>query len=452
MKKNDIVRVIITSLTGQGDGVAKHESGITLFVPNAAIGDVLDVKILKLKKSYGYAKIENIVNASNDRIDSDCKSSVKCGGCVFRHISYDSELKIKRQTVVDALQRIAKFDDIYVNDVVRSKLIERYRNKAILPITKSKDGSIDVGFFVKNTHRVVGSDDCLLHPKEFKSIVDVLKLWIEKHNISIYDETTGLGILRNIYIRMATSTGEIMVCLVVNSNDLPFKNEFVNLLLKNVKQVKSVMLNINKENTNVVLGERSKLVYGKDHITDILCGLSFDISLHSFYQVNKLQTEKLYSIVGNCANLSHNDVLLDLYCGIGTIGLSLAHSVKKVIGVDIVEQSIENAKSNAVKNKIQNAEFILADASDAVKKIKQRKEKIDVVVLDPPRKGCSVDVINTIVEFGANRIVYVSCNPATLSRDLKVFHEKNYCTTKVFPVDMFPRTGHVETVVLMSQL
>lgn len=451
MNKNDIVRVNITSLTGQGDGIAKNSDGITLFIPNSAIGDVLDVKILKVKKNYAYAKIEKIINPSENRISCDCECATKCGGCVFRHISYDSELKIKKQTVIDALNRIAGLADVSVENIVGASSITRYRNKAILPVAINKDEKIEVGFFAKNTHRVVSFEDCLLHPQIFNKVIDVLKFWIDKYNISVYDEKTMQGIVRNLYIRIAESTGEIMVCIVINSNSLPCEKEFLALLLESVDEVKSVIINFNKQNTNVVLGKNSKLIYGNNYITDSLCGLSFDISLHSFYQVNRNQTEKLYSIVRECASLSKNDTVLDLYCGIGTIGLSLARNVKKVIGVEIVKEAIQNARQNALKNNITNAEFILADAALAVKEVERRKEKIDVIILDPPRKGCSVDVIEAVIDFDPQKIVYVSCNPATLARDLKIFDQKNYKVKKVVPVDMFPRTGHVETVVLMTR-
>ena len=451
MKKNDIIRVTVTSVTIQGYGIAKDESGLTVFISNAAMGDVLDVRVLKVKKTYAYAKIENIVVGSQDRVKVDCSKAYRCGGCLFRHIDYKSELGLKRQAVVDSIERIAGLRDVLVEEIVAAPHVNRYRNKAILPITTNRNGDVEIGFFASNTHRVVSCEDCLLQPEVFTKIVGILKKWMSLYNVSAYEERTRKGILRNLYIRIAEFTGEIMICLVANAKKVPFEKKFIEMIINDVSQVRSVWVNVNTKDTNVVMGEECRLVWGAETIEDVLCGLRFKISPLSFYQVNRKQTERLYSLAMECADLNKNDVLLDLYCGIGTIGLTMSKHVKKMIGADIVKQSIDNARQNAAINDINNAEFLLADASDAVKIIEERNEKINVMVIDPPRKGCSVSVIETIVRMSPDRIVYISCNPATLARDLKIFCESKYDLKKVIPVDMFPRTGHVETVVLMSR-
>ncbi len=451
LKKNNIITLEITDMTGQGSGIG-HVDGMAVFTPLTAPGDVINAHILKVKKNYAFAKADSIINPSPMRVESDCTCYTKCGGCVFRHISYKEELRIKRQRVYDALTRIGKLDGFKMNDIVGCDDPNHYRNKSQIPVGRNKNGIVITGFFGTHSHRIIDCDECRLHPKEFDDITALVKEWIIRNNISVYDETTGKGLIRHIYIRHAKKTDQFMVCLVINGDSIPKKEDIINRITAYSDKVKSIILNINRERTNVIMGKKCLTIYGKDHITDTLCGLNFDISPLSFYQINHDQTEKLYSIAKEYANLTGKEFLIDLYCGAGTIGLSMADKVKRVLGIEIIPQAIENAKANALNNNIQNAEFICADAALAAKDLTKKKTRPDVVIIDPPRKGCDSSVIDAICTMSPIRVVYVSCDPETLARDLALFKEKGYITEEVTPVDMFPRTQHVETVVLMSQV
>lgn len=447
-KKNDIVDLVITSMTSQGSGVGKTDDGMVIFVPHTAVGDKLKVRILKNKKTYAYGKIEEITEPSKNRIEVDCPQFYKCGGCSYRHIDYNSELEIKYNRVKDAIQRIGGFDGLKINPVVANENTDRYRNKAQFPCGMGKDG-IEFGFYANHTHRIVPCEDCLLQPELFTKVVDITKEFLTETNQLPYDEKTGKGKLRHLYIRYGESTGELMVCFVVNGNGLKSEDILVARLKENIPQLKSVVVNSNRENTNVVLGSKNRVAYGKDYITDVLCGLKFKISPHSFYQVNRIQAEKLYTIAKEYADLKGGEVLLDLYCGTGTIGLTMADKCKTLVGVEIVEQAIEDAKENAKINGIENARFICGDAGFGAKQLEQENIKPDVVIIDPPRKGCSVELIETVCKMAPKRIVYVSCDPETLARDLKMFSEE-YSIKEITPVDLFSRTPHIENVVLME--
>ncbi len=449
LKKNDIVPLEITDMTGQGSGIG-HIDGMAVFCPLTAPGDTINAHILKVKKNYAFAKTESVVTPSPMRTQPDCVCYTKCGGCVFRHISYSEELKFKQQRVYDALTRIGKLNGFMMNPIIGCDDPDHYRNKSQIPVGQDKEGKIVTGFFGNHSHRIIDCSECRLHPEEFDSITAEIKRWIEKNRITVYNETTGKGLIRHIYIRQAKSTDQIMVCLVINGGDIPKQDELIKKLTGSSDKIKSIILNINRERTNVIMGKKCVTIYGKDHITDTLCGLSFDISPLSFYQINHDQTEKLYAKAKEYARLSGNEFLIDLYCGAGTIGLSMAYNVKKLLGVEIIPQAIENAKANALKNNIQNAEFICADASLAAKELTKNNTRPDVVIIDPPRKGCDGTVIEAICTMSPKRVVYVSCDPETLARDLALFTEKGYITEDVTPVDMFPRTQHVEVVVLMS--
>ena len=451
VKKNDILKIEITEMTGQGSGIGKID-GMAVFVPMTAVGDVINAKILKVKKNYAFAKTENIITASNTRIESDCECYSKCGGCVFRHISYDEELKIKHRRVYDALKRIGKIEDFHMNEIVGCENPNNYRNKSQIPIGKDKENNVIMGFYGNHSHRIVGNGECMLHPKEFDDIVEIVKNWINRYKIDIYDETSHRGLLRHLYLRHGKKSGELMVCLVINGNDLSFKNELIGMLTDYSDMIKSIVLNVNKEKTNVVLGKKCITLYGSDHITDELCGLNFNISPLSFYQINRDQTEKLYGIAAEYCKLGGEDFLIDLYCGTGTIGLSMARKAKKVLGIEIIPQAIENAKENAKNNNIKNAEFICSDAAGAAEQLSKNKTEPNVVVIDPPRKGCDQTVIESICRMSPEKVVYVSCDPETLARDLALFEEKGFKVQEVTPVDMFPRTQHVETVVLMLRI
>lgn len=449
--KNDIIKLNITSATAEGSGVGKTEDGIAVFVPLSAVGDELEVRVLKTKKTYAFGKIENIITPSSARIEADCPQFSKCGGCTWRHISYEEELKIKSMRVYDAVTRIGGIKDFEFKDIISCERPDRYRNKAQFPIGRAKDGSAVFGFYSFHTHRIIPCDDCLLQPEVFNSVIEITKRFIDKTNADIYDETTGKGRLRHLYMRLGEITDELMVCYVVNGNGLKQEDELVRMLKDGLPNLKSVIINSNREKTNVVLGKKNRVAYGSDHITDVLCGLKFKISPFSFWQVNRAQAEKLYGKAKEYANLKSDDVLLDLYCGTGTIGLTMADKCKTLVGAEIVEDAIKNANENAKANGIENARFICADASKAAAQLKAEGLQPDVVVLDPPRKGCGEGVILTVAQMSPKRVVYVSCDPATLARDLEIFESNGYKTKEVTPCDMFPRTAHVETVCLLSR-
>ena len=449
IKKNDIIPIEITDITGQGSGIGRVD-GMAVFVPLTAAGDRISARILKVKKNYAFAKVEEIIEAAPSRCVPDCECYSKCGGCVFRHISYDEELKIKRRRVYDALTRIGGLDGFAMGEIIGCENPDAYRNKAQMPVGKDKNGDVITGFFAPHSHRIVSTDRCALQPDEFNEIICAVREWIAKNNISVYDETAHSGLVRHIYLRRG-SDGQTMVCIVINGESLPGVDSLTKQLTDDHNNIKSIILNINKSDTNVILGDKCITVYGSDTISDTLCGLKFNISPLSFYQVNHDQTERLYRLAAEYAEVRGDEVVIDLYCGAGTIGLSMAAKVKSLIGVEIIPQAIENAVENARANGITNAEFICADAREAVKLFAERKLRPDVIVIDPPRKGCAAEVIESVCEMSPARVVYVSCDPETLARDLKLFSERGYIVNKATPVDMFPRTGHVETVVLMTK-
>ncbi|MBE6750709.1 MAG: 23S rRNA (uracil(1939)-C(5))-methyltransferase RlmD [Ruminococcaceae bacterium] len=446
MKKNDEIILEITDITREGSGVGKYND-MVIFVPLTAIGDIARVKILKVKKSFCYGKAEEILTPSKDRITPDCDVFSKCGGCVYRHMAYSAECALKENQVYEVIKRIGK-TDLKPNKIIGAEYTERYRNKAQFPI--SCDGK--AGFYAFHSHRIIPCNNCLLQPEIFAAIVAVFEEWISDFGINIYDETAHTGLLRHIYIRLAEKTQEIMVTAVINGNSLPHSDQLVERL-KNVcgSALKSVQLNINKTDTNVILGDKCKVLYGQEYITDILCGVRVRLSPLSFYQVNRTMAERLYEKAAEYAEPT-NKTVLDLYCGAGTIGLSMAKRAKKIIGVEIVPEAVEDAKFNARLGSIQNAEFICADAADAAEKLAKSGISADVVIVDPPRKGCSEELIGTIAEkFSPERVVYVSCDPATLARDMEIFSHLGYTLKEYTPVDLFPRTAHVETVALLVQ-
>lgn len=450
INKNDIVTMEITGLTAEGSGVGRVDN-LAVFVPAAAVGDRLRVQILKTAKTYAFGKIQQILEPSKDRIPADCSQFLRCGGCTFRHISYAAELEAKKQRVCDAMQRIGGFSNIEIKPIVGSENPDHYRNKAQLPIGRGAGKEITLGFFATHSHRIIDCEECLLQPEAFTGAMNAFKEWAKMSGEDVYNEETGRGHLRHLYLRQAGATGEIMVCVVVNGNGVHFENELVEMLKERLPNLKSVIINSNREKTNVVLGRKCRTVWGSDTITDTLCGLNFHISPMSFYQVNRDQAERLYTIAGEYAGLTGSETLLDLYCGTGTIGLSMAKKAKRVIGVEVVEQAVEDARKNAEQNGITNAEFICADAAKAASMLKNRGERPNVVILDPPRKGCDAELIETVAKMLPERVVYVSCDPATLARDLKLFAEKGYQPQVLTPVDMFPRTSHIESVCLLQR-
>lgn len=447
INKNDEIKLRIDALTNLGSGIGRYND-MAVFVDGTAVGDEIIAHIIKVKKNYAVGKIAKILKPSKDRILCDCEVASQCGGCAYRHISYEAELREKKKAVTDVMQRIGGVD-FEAKEILHINTPSRYRNKAQIPVALDKEGNITAGFYSKRSHRVIGSEDCLLQMPQFKNIVATIKRYIAENPVTIYDENTQKGLIRHIYLRRARVTGEIMVCLVTNGNALPKKDRLIKALTDCDENIKSIILNINKKDTNVVLGDECVILWGKEYIEDVLCGLRFRISPLSFYQVNPEGTEILYGKAREYAGLTKGETLLDLYCGAGTIGLTMAENAKQVIGVEVIPEAIENAKENAEINGITNSRFICDDASGASKTLFEEGIRPDVVVLDPPRKGCSRDVLEIVAAMNPNRVVYVSCDPATLARDCKIFSELGYTVKEYTAVDMFPRTTHCETVALL---
>jgi len=446
MKKNDIVEIEITALSSECSGIGKKD-GMVIFVPFSAIGDKLEVKILKVNKTYCYGKIERIITPSPDRVTPDCPIYTKCGGCSLRHISYEAQLRAKEQFVKDAFTRIGGLSPEFL-PIIRNTNINGYRNKLQIPIGTDKDGNLIAGFYAFHSHRIVPCEKCLLQPDIFSKITaDFLKISTGL-NLTAYDETTHKGILRHLYLRKGYYSGEICLCIVVTKN-VPEIKILSDKLLEKYPEIVSSVINVNNRDTNVILGDEEIVLTSKNYICDIMCKIAVNIAPKAFYQVNTPCAEQLYSSACDFAEPKGKTVL-DLYCGAGTIGLSMARTAKKIIGVEIVPEAIENAKQNALANGITNCEFICADAAEAARILHSRNLRPDVIMVDPPRKGCGRDACEQIAAFSAPRIVMVSCNAATAARDCACFAELGYSTDKCVAVDMFSGTNHVETVVLLS--
>lgn len=446
MKKNDIVEILIADISNSGSGVGKYE-GITVFVPETAIGDSVRAKILKVKKNYCFGKLQEVLTPSPCRIENDCPAFQKCGGCVYRHISYEAECEIKENQVYNCIKRIGGID-LKPQKIVGGKSYTRYRNKAQYPV----DLSGNLGFYAVHSHRVIPVCDCLLEPREFSAAVEAVSNWIKQNKISVYSEENKKGLLRHFYLRKGFKSGEVMAVMVINGDNLPFKESFIDLLKQTLgENLKSVCLNINKNDNNVVLGKENVCIYGNSYINDTLCNVNIRISPNSFYQVNRTMAEVLYGIAKTYAE-PKNKTVLDLYCGAGTIGLSMADEAKEIIGVEIVPDAVEDAKRNSSAAGIENAEFICGDAYMAAKELTLRGITPDVVIVDPPRKGCEEELLKIIANsFKPERLVYVSCDEATLARDTAILTNLGYTLVEYTPVDLFPRTAHVETVAKLER-
>lgn len=460
MRKNEIIRLTIEEINNLGCGVAHlpedgNERGIVVFVRDAVTLDEIEARVIKVNKSYLVARIERILVPSPLRCEADCHAA-GCGGCVYRHVKYEHELALKRDYVENAFRK-AGLSDIAVEPVRHTGELCGYRNKAQYPVRNGKSG-MEVGFFATGTHRIVPASDCMLQPPVFAELTAFVCAFCDRHGIRAYEEESGKGLLRHIYLRYGAKTGEIMVCLVLNGEKMPHEDLLVKELTAKFSEVVSLYINVNTENTNVVLGERYRLLWGGAWIEDELCGLRFRISPGAFYQVNRNACELLYGIAKEKAELTGKETLLDLYCGIGTIGLSMADRAKEVIGIEIVDEAVKCAAENAARNGITHASFYCGDASDAKKLLATAEAargeiatQTATVIFDPPRKGSTPELIGYIAERGFPRVVYVSCNPDTLARDCALFRELGYEIGTVTPVDMFSRTGHVESVVCLTR-
>jgi len=489
MKKNDIFELEITDMGVDGEGIG-HFDGMTFFVKDALIGDVIRARATKLKKNYGYARVEEIITPSTFRVEAKCVHHRRCGGCQIQALSYQKQLEFKQQKVRGNLIRIGGFKEAEVDEkmlpVVGMEEPFRYRNKAQFPVGMDKDGNVVTGFYAARTHSIIPVEDCLLGVEENAPILEQIKAWMSENGISAYEETSGKGLLRHVLIRYGFTTKEIMVCLIINGKKLPAQAELIERLEK-IEGMTSISININTKNTNVILGETTECIWGQSYITDYIhlrntsdalvgkeeeysltdTAVAYRISPQSFYQVNPVQTEKLYSTALDYAGLTGNEYVWDLYCGIGTISLFLAQKAKKVYGVEIVPQAIEDAKNNAKLNGIGNAEFFVGKAEEVLPEFYENLKRDvatgrasedanamltpDVIVVDPPRKGCDEACLSTMLKMQPKRIVYVSCDSATLARDLRILCGGGYEIEKIRAFDQFAHTMHVETTVALTR-
>ena len=475
-QKNDLIRLEITDLTEEGQGVGKKD-GLVFFVKDSVMGDLVEARILKVKKNYAYAKVEKLLEASPYRITPLCPVAGKCGGCQLQHLSYEKELAWKEDRIAQSMIRIAGLSPEEVEskkEGIIGGVLSRYRNKAQYPVQNgnsisavTEDSScLKMGFYGFHSHRIIETEDCLINSAENPLILECIKEWAMEYKISGYEEETGKGLLRHIFLRKGFSTGEILLCLVLNGKNLPHGKELWEKLASvlvdqsSPSKIVGLCVNINEGSGNTILGRETRCLYGKDSIEDKIGELSFSISVPSFYQVNPVQTEKIYGKALEYAALTGEETVWDCYCGIGTISLFLAQKAKQVYGLEIVPEAIENARKNAEKNGIHNTEFYVGAAEEVLPKWvgEQKREGkdvgnlVDVVSLDPPRKGCDVACLSAVLELSPKRIVYVSCDPGSLARDMKYLREGGYALEKWVGIDNFPRTGHVETVALLSKL
>ncbi|MCI8514157.1 MAG: 23S rRNA (uracil(1939)-C(5))-methyltransferase RlmD [Lachnospiraceae bacterium] len=452
MEKNEIFRMRIEDMSENGEGIGRVD-GYTLFVKDTVIGDEIEGKVVKAKGTYGYGRLLRVLVPSADRVEPRCPVAGPCGGCQLQSLSYEAQLAFKERKVKNHLARIGRFHEIPIEPILGMDGEPfRYRNKAQIPFGRGKDGRIVTGFYAGRTHSVIEQEDCLLGGRQNGEILRILKDFMEEFGIEPYDETAHRGLVRHALIREALSAREIMVCLVINGKKLPKTDVLLKRLRAACPEITSICLNVNQARTNVILGERIINLYGPGYITDRIGDVSYRISPLSFYQVNPAQTKKLYETALSFAGLTGEETVWDLYCGTGTISLFLAKQAKQVYGVEVVPAAVENAKANAGQNGITNAEFYVGKAEEVLpEKYASGKARADVIVVDPPRKGCDSSLLAVMVKMAPKRIVYVSCDSATLARDLKVLCENGYELKRVQPVDMFPQTGAVETVVMLSK-
>lgn len=469
-KKDDLLTVEITDIGNDGEGIGKID-GYTLFIKDAVIGDKVKAKIMKAKKNYAYAHLEEVITPSKDRVKPRCPIARQCGGCQIQNMSYESQLKFKQSKVRNNIVRLGGFDEKEIDSIMEPIIGMddpfKYRNKAQFPVGKDKNGKVVTGFYAGHSHNIIPNTDCIIGVPDNKEILEIIIAHMEKNHIEPYDEVTGKGLVRHILIRKGFVSGQLMVCLVINYKN---KNNTESIYIKNqdelisklssIDGMTSISVSINIEKTNVIMGTEIHTIWGQDTIKDTLCGLEFNISPLSFYQVNPVQTEKLYGQAIEYAGLTGNETVWDLYCGIGTITLSMSKKAKQVYGVEIIPQAIDDANDNAARNNISNAKFYVGKAEEVLPDFYEKESEKDsssnalhpdVIVVDPPRKGCDQMCLDTMLKMAPNRIVYVSCDSATLARDLRILCDGGYKLEHVRPCDMFPMSVHVETVVLLTR-
>lgn len=450
LSKNKEYIVDIVDIGQGGVGIGKYE-GFTVFVDGGLVQDKIKVKITKSKKNYAVGDMIEIIEKSPFRVARKCSENLRqCGGCQIQELDYQKQLDIKANEVKQVISRIGKLDDVVIHDTLGMEHPFRYRNKAQFPIQK-KDNMPVIGFYKKKSHDLISTDECIIQHEVNDKIIKIIKTYIRAYNVSIYDEKTHKGLLRHVVTKVGFTTGEVMIVLVANGKKLPYLKELASVLKENIPGFKTLVVNVNTQKTNVILGKENIVAYGDGMIRDYIGELVFEISPLSFFQVNPLQTEVLYNKALEYANLGENDTVFDIYCGIGTISLFLAQKAKKVYGIEIVEDAIKDAKRNAKINNMDNVEFYVGKAEEVVPKMYKEGKRANVVVVDPPRKGCDEKVLDTIISMQPDRVVYVSCNPSTLARDLAYLNERGYKCHEIQPVDMFPHSVHVENVAWLSK-
>ena len=453
LQKNQILTLRIERLSSDGSGVAHSADGEAVFVPGTAPGDEARVRIVKDCGRYAFGILDELLTPSPDRIPVDCPVAGPCGGCSLRHLDYAAELRAKQESVLDAFRRIGGLE-VPVLDILPSPDVDRYRNKVQFPVGIDKNGVPCIGFYAGRTHRIVPCPDCKLQPSVLNEIGNALCAFFAQQGIRPYDEQSGKGLVRHIFLRRGAHSGQIMVCLVCTRAKLPHAEQLCTALRGQFPAISTILLNVNAKNTNVILGSENHILYGPGYIEDTLCGVPVRLGPLSFYQVNTLAAERLYGVAAQYAQLTPDDTLLDLYCGMGTIGLSMAGQCRELIGVEIVPEAIESAKANAArmgKAVAAKSRFFCADAGQAATQLAAEGLHPDIVMLDPPRKGCDEATLSVVVRMAPRRVVYVSCNPATAARDAAWLEQNGYHAEKVQPVDLFPRTKHCECVLLMSK-
>jgi 23S rRNA (uracil1939-C5)-methyltransferase len=453
LQKNQILTLRIERLSSDGSGVAHSADGEAVFVPGTAPGDEARVRIVKDCGRYAFGILDELLTPSPDRIPVDCPVAGPCGGCSLRHLDYAAELRAKQESVLDAFRRIGGLE-VPVLDILPSPDVDRYRNKVQFPVGVDKNGAPCIGFFAGRTHRIVPCPDCKLQPSVLNEIGNALCAFFAQQGIRPYDEQSGKGLVRHIFLRRGAHSGQIMVCLVCTRAKLPHAEQLCTALRGQFPAISTILLNVNAKNTNVILGSENHILYGPGYIEDTLCGVPVRLGPLSFYQVNTLAAERLYGVAAQYAQLTPDDTLLDLYCGMGTIGLSMAEQCRELIGVEIVPEAIESAKANAARMGeavAAKSRFFCADAGQAATQLAAEGLHPDIVMLDPPRKGCDEATLSAVARMAPRRVVYVSCNPATAARDAAWMEMNGYHAEKVQPVDLFPRTKHCECVLLMSK-
>lgn len=455
LQKNDAIELEISDLTSEGEGIGKID-GYAVFIKDALPGEVVKVVLTKLKKNYGYGRLVEIITPSPSRVVPKCQVAKQCGGCQLQHLAYEKQLEFKENKIKNCLTKIGKLDmdTIEMEPILSMEEPFYYRNKAQYPVGKDRNGNMIAGFYAGRTHHIIDMPYCYIQTQVSSQVLEIVKSFMKQYSITTYDEETRTGLVRHILTRVGFVTGEVMVCLIINGNKLPHQDKLIEQLCT-IEHMTSISLNFNREHTNVILGMEGKTIWGQDTITDYIGDVKYQISPLSFYQVNPIQTRKLYETALSYADLKGDEIVWDLYCGIGTISLFLAQKAKQVYGVEIVPQAIADAKQNAQLNGITNAEFFVGAAEEVLpEKYRESNGEMaaDVIVVDPPRKGCDQTVLDTIVQMAPKRVVYVSCDPATLSRDLAYLVERGYEVKKMRGCDMFGHSVHVETVCLLNRI